>query len=189
MRCPYCGIENPDGTWYCNNCGQQIVFPSPYNQYQPIVKPKDDSKVLLIIIIVVLLIIIVPVILAGALYLWVLGIDNGPRPPWEILIDLNKSETGNGIYWEITVISVHGVAYESEIDVVIVSNGTLQLFERLSSFNPEISMNGVTYFETSADATLDAGDYFLLDRVTYPEGTIFDLIAYNYDSIVGRIIL
>lgn len=129
-------------------------------------------------VIATILMVAITVVLAAVLYVMVLGIGGGGNaaPP----IGMSATVSGDGTKWIVSVVSVQGTAAESDLYVKITyTNGTQAVYKQLSTYTSGTEVNGVTYYDSTANSALDAGDYFTLDKDTYSAGTKFELIHTN----------
>jgi hypothetical protein len=104
------------------------------------------------------------------------------------IVGLTTSISGDGTKWIISVVSVQGTALESDLYLKITyENGTQAMYKQLSTFTSGTAVCGVAYYDSTNDDTLDPGDYFTLDKTSYPSGTIFELIHIN--GLAGSVTL
>jgi len=129
-------------------------------------------------VIATILMVAITVVLAAVLYVMVLGIGGGGNVA--PAIGLSASVSGDGTKWIVSVISVQGTAAEADLYVKITyTNGTQAMYKQLSTFESGTAVNGVTYYDSTNNDALDAGDYFTLVKSSYSAGTKFELIHIN----------
>jgi len=97
-------------------------------------------------------------------------------PPIGLYVNISE----DGTEWKVLVVSVQGIVKEYNIHISIrASNGTQLVYKLLSTYISGVPQDNVTYFDITDNDTIDAGDYFILDRDVYPAGTKFELIHVN----------
>jgi len=138
-------------------------------------------------VIATILMVAITVVLAAVLYVMVLGIG-GPGDTG-VNIGVNKSSSGDGVYWIITVSSVSDTAPTSDFYVRIMNTtGDQVVYKQLSTYTSGTAVDGVTWSNSdTTDSTIDSGDYFKLVKATYPANSVFTLVS--GDNIAAQVTL
>lgn len=146
-------------------------------------------------VIATILMVAITVVLAAVLYVMVLGIG-GPGDTG-VNIGVNRTSSGDGVYWIVTVSSVSDTAPTSDFYVKIVNTtGDQVVYKLLSTYTSGTEANGVTWINSGltanpTDSTIDSGDYFKLVKGTstdeYPANCVFSLLS--GDNIAAQVTL
>jgi len=137
-------------------------------------------------VIATILMVAITVVLAAVLYVMVLGIG-GPGDTG-VNIGMNKTSSGDGVFWILTVSSVSDTAPTTDFYVKIINTtGDQVVYKQLSTYTSGTAVAGVTWSNSASDATIDSGDYFKLVKATYPANNIFSLVS--GDSIAAQVTL
>ncbi len=91
MKCPDCGVENPDGNNYCGDCGSPITLPQPLNQ------PRLSKTALTFAIVLSVVLIVV---LGAVVYYLSTRPDGGLTP----VVAVSKTQVAGG--WQINILSI-----------------------------------------------------------------------------------
>jgi len=197
MRCPICGVENPNNYIYCSRCGTalQVFYTTQYPQIQSTANTQDRKtmttslskrgpKELTIRKILVLVIVII-VIVSSLAALYVISVFNSfMQSPHGFNLD-TFLVTSNSTEWKATFDSADGT--QSPSDFIYPSDWYNLSFIYITIFKPDGSLglatkrvsdmvsgqshNGVRFFDLHDIGFLDNGDYFTFDKDIYPSSS------------------
>jgi flagellin-like protein len=126
-------------------------------------------------VIATILMVAITVVLAAVLYVLVLSLINVDQKIGAIVFEKGSTSTN----WTLRVVTISGTTQASLSDVVILvlnPDMSIALSSRpISDLTPGTYYNGVRYIEAVAADTLNAGDYFTLDRALFGIGTTVSL--------------
>jgi flagellin-like protein len=126
-------------------------------------------------VIATILMVAITVVLAAVLYVLVLSLINVDNKIGAIVLDKGSTTTN----WTLRVVTVSGTTHASLADVfILVTNPDMSVAlpsRAISDMTPGSYYNGVRYIEAMTADTLNAGDYFTLDRALFASGTTVSL--------------
>lgn len=168
MRCPFCGVENPDDAMFCGNCGKGF-----YGQAPP--KTKTDNKIVWIIVAVVIALVVVPIVLSAILYVMVLGV--GPPVDGMVpVIGTTKGSTASDTTWTVTAISGSASVLKADVYVQVKdAGGTFTI--TTESLLYATGTHEFNYSSASTGSYLSIGDVFSLNKVIYTQGSTITLVT------------
>ena len=127
-------------------------------------------------VIATILMVAITVVLAAVLYVMVSGLVSGPGATPQA-IGISIGSTTDGQNWRLSMTSVPSTLNADNVNLVIfAANGTVKLQSTaLSALDS--GTDGASFVDLDGDGVLDAGDYILLSKNTYPSGDEFQLLG------------
>jgi flagellin-like protein len=126
-------------------------------------------------VIATILMVAITVVLAAVLYVLVLTLIDVDGKIGAIVLDKDSTATN----WTLKVVTVSSTTQALLADVfILVTNPDMSVAlssRAISDMVPGSYYNGVRYIEAMTADTLNAGDYFTLDRSLFASGTTVSL--------------
>lgn len=170
MKCTRCGALIPDDARFCTSCGSPTV-PAPV--YCP---PKqDDGKALLIVVVVIVLLIVLPLVLAGVMYIMVMGFT----PAIEEVPSLSaRIEQADARTLEMTITQASPAARAGTVLFFAQANNSFgsafitgTMLQTLTMGDREYT---VTFHDQDSDGLIEGGDSFRMECASeLPDDTTF----------------
>lgn len=127
-------------------------------------------------VIATILMVAITVVLAAVLYVMVSGLVTGPGATPQA-IGISIGSTTDGQNWKLSMTSVPSTLSSSNVNLVVLdASGTVVLASKALG-DLTSSTDNATFVDLDADGTIEAGDYILLSKNTYPSGYEFQLLG------------